>query len=71
MVRIITILLLLLFIKYSNSLLKPDSELTTHCYHFPAKDYGHTNNVKLTYGASPKGNIDIIYILFYTNLFIL
>ena len=36
-------------------LLKPDTELTTHCYHFPAKDYGHTNNVKLLYGASPKG----------------
>lgn len=67
MMRIITILLLLLLlINYSNSLLKSDSELTTHCYHFPAKDYGHTNNVKLTYGASPKGNIRYhIFLILY------
>ena len=51
----IVLLLLLFIIRYCNCLLKPESELTTHCYHFPSKDYGHTNNVKLTYGASPKG----------------
>ena len=49
----------LLYINNVKSILKPESELTTHCYHFPAKDYGRTNNVKLTYGSSPKGIIII------------
>ena len=43
------------------SILKPESELITRCYHFPAKDYGRTNNVKLTYGSSPKGIFNIPY----------
>jgi hypothetical protein len=33
--------------------LRDKSELTSHCYHFPAKDFGKQNNVKLTYGSSP------------------
>ena len=37
-----------------TSILRPESDLTSHCYHFPAKDFGKDNNVKTTYGKSPK-----------------
>ena len=33
--------------------LRGSEELTAHCYHFPGKDYGKSNNVKLEYGSSP------------------
>lgn len=54
------IFLCLILINNTTGILKPESELITHCYHFPAKDYGRTNNVKLTYGSSPKGTYNFV-----------
>lgn len=34
-------------------ILRSSDELTSHCYHFPGKDFGKDNNVKTTYGSSP------------------
>jgi hypothetical protein len=39
---------------FSSALLRPQDELTPHCYHFPAKDFGKNNNIKDSHGASPK-----------------
>lgn len=51
-VIIISSIVLLFSLSASGKLLD-DSELTSHCYHFPAKDFGKNNNVKDTYGSSP------------------
>jgi hypothetical protein len=42
-----------------NALLRSSDELTPHCYHFPAKDFGKSNCVKDTYGLSPKLMLDV------------
>jgi hypothetical protein len=39
--------------------LRSSDELTNHCYHFPAKDYGKDNNVKTTYGSSPQVMVEV------------
>lgn len=36
-----------------QAILRSSDDLTKHCYHFPAMDYGYGNNVKDTYGSSP------------------
>lgn len=38
----------------SAAILRPENELSSHCYNFPAKDFGKSNNVRSVYGASPK-----------------
>lgn len=47
------ILILLSFLSQIFSILRNESELTTHCYNFPAKDFGKVNNVKTVHGSSP------------------
>ena len=34
--------------------LRPDNDLIHQCYDFPMTDFGRSNNVRLTYGSSPK-----------------
>lgn len=40
-------------VNHVEGILRDSSELSSHCYHFPGKDYSKDNNVKSTYGASP------------------
>ncbi len=39
--------------------LKDSSFLTQHCYDFPKKDYGYSNNIKTTHGSSPYIVLDV------------
>jgi len=41
-------------IQCAIGILRSSDDLTSHCYHFPSKDFGKDNNVKNTYGSSPK-----------------
>lgn len=39
--------------------LRPESELIHQCYDFPTTDFGRSNNVRLTYGSSPKVLVNV------------
>jgi hypothetical protein len=39
--------------------LRSSDELITSCYEFPEKDFGKANNVRSTYGSSPKLMLDV------------
>lgn len=54
MASAISAILWLLLQSRIHASLQDESKLTSHCYHFPARDYGKPNNVKQTYGSSPK-----------------
>lgn len=54
----LTIFLIYIIDEQVIATLRDKSELTFHCYHFPGKDFGKQNNVKLTYGSSPHVLLD-------------
>jgi hypothetical protein len=35
------------------------SDLSSNCYNFPKEDFAFDNNVKLTYGTSPKIQLEV------------
>ena len=41
-------------ITLANVILRPAEDLTTQCFDFPNTDFGKSNNVRVTYGSSPK-----------------
>ena len=57
MILVVFTFLLLLFSHHTMTItgnVRPDTELTHQCYDFPTIDFSRSNNVRLTYGSSPK-----------------
>lgn len=49
----VPILLCLQIITVVRAVLRPESELSTNCFNFPADNFDKINSVKGTYGSSP------------------
>ena len=62
MINVVFTFVLLLFSHQTTTVigaLRPESELIHQCYDFPSTDFGRSNNVRLTYGSSPKVLINV------------
>ena len=42
-----------------STALRSESALVQSCYNFPAEDFGKANNVRSTYGSSPKVVVNV------------
>ena len=62
MINVVFTFVLLLFSHQTTTVigaLRSESELIHQCYDFPTTDFGRSNNVRLTYGSSPKVLINV------------